>query len=338
VRALRSLRPGRVLGTGLVLLLIASALWVLPSDKYIFLPDPAHPAAPLVSVPNPKPDRNGGGIYFVDVIVRKANWLERLIPGLHESASLVPADVVNPQGESDKQRRKEDLRAMKQSQSVAAAVALHALGYGNLIHLNGIAVRQVVRGTPAAGRLRRGDVIVSANGRAAKTACTLQRILAERPPGSESTLEVGRGGRVRQVRVKPITDSGSGRRLIGIIAEPLVRIDKLPIPVKIDAGQVGGPSAGLAFTLQVSEELGRDVDRGLKVAATGTMEADGCVDAIGGVKQKTAGARDAGVDVFLVPAGDNYREAKRYAHGLPLVPVRSYPQALSALAQAARHR
>jgi len=333
----RIVRPGRLLGAGLVLLLIASALWILPSDQYIFLPDPAHPAAPLVKVPNPKPDRNGG-IYFVDVIVRKANWLERLVPGIRDSATLVPADVVNPQGESDTARRKEDLRAMKQSQSVAAAVALQALGYGKLIHLNGIAVRQVVKSTPAAGKLRTGDVILAANGRRASTACTLQRILAARPPGSSSTLTLRRGAAVRRVRVKPIVDSGTGRRLIGIVAEPLVHIDKLPVPVKIDAGRVGVPSAGLAFTLQVSEELGRDADRGLRVAATGTMEPDGCVDEIGGVKQKTAGARKAGVDVFLVPAGDNFREATRYAHGLPLVPVRSFPQALSALAQVAQHR
>jgi PDZ domain-containing protein len=321
-----------------VLLVVASALWVLPSDQYIFLPDPAHPADPLVTVPDPKRDSDGGAIYFVDVIVRKASWLERLVPGIREDASLVPADVVNPGGESEQQRQKQDLREMRQSQSVAAAVALQMLGYGELIHLGGIAVRQVVDGTPAAGKLRRGDVITGANGRAARTACTLQRILAARPSGSASTLEVRRGGRRRKVELTPITDRGSGRRLVGIVAEPLVRIDKLPVPVRIDAGKVGGPSAGLAFTLQVSEELGRDADHGLKVAATGTMEADGCVDAIGGVKQKTAGARRAGVDVFLVPAGDNFREAKRYAHGLPLVAVRTFPQALSALARLARHR
>ena len=335
---MRVLRPGRLIGAGLLLLLIASALWILPSDKYIFLPDPAHPAAPLVTVPNAKPDKDGGGIYFVDVIVRKANWLERIIPGIRDNATLVPAEVVNPQGESDTQRRKQDLQAMKQSQSVAAAVALQSLGYGKLVHLNGIAVRQVVKGTPAAGKLRASDVIVAVNGRPANTACTLQHILAQRPPGSRSTITVRRNGRLVRVRMTPIVDSGTGRRLIGIVAEPLVRIDKLPVPVKIDAGRVGGPSAGLAFTLQVSEKLGRDADHGLRVAATGTMEPDGCVDSIGGVKQKTAGAREAGVDVFLVPAGDNFREAKRYADGLPLIPVRSFPQALSALANAARHR
>ncbi len=331
-------KPGRLLGAGLVLLLIVSALWVLPSDKYIFLPDPAHPAAPLVQVPNAQEDRNGGRIYFVDIIVRKASWLERLFPWIHDDASLVPASAVNPGGESDKQRREQDLQAMRQSQSVAAAVALQALGYGKLIHLGGIRVRQVVKGTPAAGKLRPGDVIVGANGRPASTACTLQRILAQRPPSAVSTLQVRRGGRVRQIRLTPLTDPGTGRRFVGIGARPIVRIDKLPVPVKINAGTIGGPSAGLAFTLEIAEKLGRDADHGLRVAATGTMEPDGCVDSIGGVKQKTAGARKAGVDVFLVPAGENFREAKRYASGLPVVPVSSFPQALRALATQARHR
>ncbi len=332
------LKPGRLVAAGLVLLVIVSALWVLPSDEYIFLPDPAHPAAPLVKVPGAKDDSDGGGIYFVDIIVRKASWLERLVPGIRKDAELVPSDVVNPAGESDKQRRKEDLQAMKESQSVAAAVALQAVRQQKLIKLNGIEVRQVVKGTPAAGKLRAGDVILGVDGRTAGTACTLQHILAERPPRSTSTLRVRRKAKVQTVRLTPLTDPGSGRRLLGIVATPLVHISKLPVPVKIDAGNIGGPSAGLAFTLQVAEELGRDVDHGLKVAATGTMEADGCVDSIGGVTQKTAGARAAGVDVFLVPAGDNYREAKRHAKGLRIVAVSSFQQALRALATVSRHR
>jgi PDZ domain-containing protein len=102
--------------------------------------------------------------------------------------------------------------------------------------------------------------------------------------------------------------------------------------VRIESGSVGGPSAGLAFALEVMEELGRDVDRGYRVAATGQMELDGAVSPIGGVKQKIFGARDAKADVVLVPAGENAREAERYAHGLRIIPVKSFPQALRALA------
>ena len=109
--------------------------------------------------------------------------------------------------------------------------------------------------------------------------------------------------------------------------------------MRIDAGNVGGPSAGLAFALQVMEALGHKVDRGYRVAATGEMRLDGSVAAIGGIKQKTFGAREAGADVFLVPvAGDNAADARRYAHGLRIIPVSSFQQALRALATLPRKR
>ena len=84
--------------------------------------------------------------------------------------------------------------------------------------------------------------------------------------------------------------------------------------------------------MTVMEELGHPVDRGNRIAATGQNELDGTISPIGGVKQKTFGAREAKADVFLVPAGDNAREARRYANGLRIIAVKSFPQALHALA------
>src|SRR5262249_35064103 len=95
---------------------------------------------------------------------------------------------------------------------------------------------------------------------------------------------------------------------------------------------VGGPSAGLAFALDVMQELGHNVIHGHKIAATGEIFPDGSVGPIGGIKQKVIGARDAGVDAFLVPAGENANYAKAHADGLKIIPVESFPQALHALA------
>ena len=102
--------------------------------------------------------------------------------------------------------------------------------------------------------------------------------------------------------------------------------------MRIDAGNVGGPSAGVAFALEVMEELGRDVVHGHKVAATGEINPDGSIGPIGGIKQKTIGAREAHVDAFLVPAGENAAEARKHAAGLRIIPVKTFPQALRALA------
>jgi len=123
------------------------------------------------------------------------------------------------------------------------------------------------------------------------------------------------------------------RAVIGILIEQDADID-LPIDVDIDLGRVGGPSAGLPFALEIVRQLGRDLTGGCRIAATGALALDGTVIPIGGVKQKTIGARRADVDFFLVPAEENAAEAQRYADDLRVIAVDSYQQALRELATA----
>jgi PDZ domain-containing protein len=136
------------------------------------------------------------------------------------------------------------------------------------------------------------------------------------------------------VSVKTIADPlRKGRAIVGFTPDQAAKI-KLPVNVEIEAGNVGGPSAGLAFTLEVLAELGHDPTHGYKVAATGQINLDGSVSAIGGVKQKTFGVKQAGADVFLVPADEgNAAEAERYAGSLKIIPVTSVAQAIRALAK-----
>ena len=152
--------PGRLLALGLVLLVVVLGAYVLPSDEYIFLPDPAHPVAPLVTVPGGH-EPTKGGIYYVDVVVRKASLLEKLFGGLHEGADLYPASVVNPPGVNDTQRRRIDLQDMRNSQLVAAAVALRADGKKVVISSTGAKVDAVEPGEPAVGKLEPDDVITA---------------------------------------------------------------------------------------------------------------------------------------------------------------------------------
>jgi PDZ domain-containing protein len=119
--------------------------------------------------------------------------------------------------------------------------------------------------------------------------------------------------------------------VIGVIIDQSANI-RLPFPVRIKAGSVVGPSAGLPFALEITEKLGRDVDRGYRVAATGELELDGTVLPIGGVEQKTIEAKRSHVDILLIPAGENATEARKFAGTMRVIPVHSFQQALRKLA------
>lgn len=325
--------PSLVLALGAALLLLAVVLYLAPSDRYILLPDEARALEPLVVVRGERTDRDGGGLYYVAVDVRQASILEKLFPGLQDGATLVPEHVINPEGVDEKVRRRAELREMRRSQRYATAVALRELGYPIRIEPVGGRVAATLRGYPAATRLRVDDLIVGVDGAPVTMPDDLTRILARHRPGESIALRVRRRGRERRVVIGTVPSAADpSTAFIGVqLQEPKVT---LPIPVKFDLGQVGGPSAGLAFALDLLEELGRDVDHGRRIAATGEIRLDGSVREIGGVKQKTIGARRSDMDLFLVP-GENAAEARRYANGLRIVPVDTFQQALRLLATGA---
>ena len=320
-------------GGAVAIIGVFALLLVLPSGSYIFLPDRAHPVAPLVSVKGGHDPKGPGGIYFVDVFVRKASLLEKLLPAVRtDGAQVHPASDVRAPGVSDAARRRADLRDMTRSQQIAAAVALRALGRKVVATPTGALIEAVDPAAPAGGKLQPGDIVVSANGQRVRQPADLQRLVGALAPGTRVALGVRRGTEQRTVTLVTVANPvGPRRSRIGVAVGQAADID-LPIPVRINAGSVGGPSAGVAFALDVMAELGRDVDHGYKVAATGELDLNGNVLPIGGVEQKALGARRAHVDVFVVPAGENAAAARRYADGLRIIPVRNFQQALRALA------
>ena len=317
----------------MALLAIAFGIaWFAPSSSYLLLPDEAKPLADLVEVEGERPD-DEGGIYYVDVVVRKASLLEEQIGALRpEGADVVPEHAIVPPGSSFQERRQRNLQAMDLSQQIAAAVALRELGYEVDSEPEGALVVAVASDAPAAGKLEATDVIVGVDGDEVRTPDDLRRLIARRDVGETVRLRVRSGESTRSVEVGTTASPEDPERpIVGIQVEQFAEID-VPVDVDIDLGNVGGPSAGLAFALDVVEELRGGVDGGNRVAATGELRLDGTVAPVGGVAQKTIGARRAGADVFLVPAGDNAAVARRYAKGLRVIAVESFQQALRALA------
>jgi Lon-like protease len=213
-------------------------------------------------------------------------------------------------------------------------VALRQLGYKVQVRRRGVLIEGVAADYPANGKLRPSDVVVAVDGKPVRTVADLRRLMAPKKPGDEVRLTVLRQGKRNDVTLKTVANPKNRKQaFLGVVISDDAEVVKLPVKVKIDLGNVGGPSAGLAFALDLVDELGRDVDHGKRVAATGEIELDGSIRPVGGVKQKTIGARRSGMDLFLVP-GENAAEARRYADGLRVIPVDSFQQALRELATA----
>jgi PDZ domain-containing protein len=225
---------------------------------------------------------------------------------------------------------------MQDSTQTAVIVALHRLGYQIDIASLGAEVREVGANTPADGHLQPGDVVTAFNGTPTATSESLVaairkqrvgdlvRLTVQSPTGATRTETIGLG--------QSPPDQGAAHPFIGVTTSTKTKPQKLPFDVTINAGAIGGPSAGLAFTLGVIDELSQgDLTGGRTIAATGTIEPDGTVGDVGGVAQKTAAVRHAGAAAFLVPPGE-YAEALKHAGShVKIIKVTTLEQALSAL-------
>ena len=327
---------GILVALGVAGLAAALLLWALPAEEFVFEPGSAKPLSDRVEVAGARP-AGEGDVYYVDVLVRRTSRLEDLFPVLlPDGADVVPEQELLPPGTSEADRDRQTAADMQRSERVASAVALQALGYQVEATPTGALVISVAQDVPAAGKVQPGDVIVAVDGVAVRTPDELRAQIGKREPGDSVELTVRRDKKTVQVRTKTVPTPGEPTRpIIGIRVDQEADIE-LPVDIEIDLGQVGGPSAGLAFGLEIARMLGRNVTKGCEIAATGELALDGTVLPVGGLKQKTIGAEDTGVDVFVVPAGENAAEARRYAEDLEIMAVDSYQQALRKLATSDR--
>jgi PDZ domain-containing protein len=324
---------GAAVVLGVLGLVTAFVLWWLPADDYLFVPDRAKPLADKVDVESER-TAAGGDVYYVDLFVRRIRLLEQLLPFTRpEGSTFVSEEVLAPSGETDAERDRQNAAEMLRSEETAAVVALRELGYDVVATPRGVLVTSVAPDVPAAKVLEPGDVVVAVDGAPVKTPTDLRAGIGKREPGDTLTLAVRRQGkRPVEVKVRTIASPDDpSRPIVGILIEQEADV-KLPFEVDIDLGRVGGPSAGLPFALEIARQLGRDITNGCRIAATGALALDGTVIPIGGVKQKTVGARRADVDYFVVPAGENAEDAQENADGLEIIPVESFQQALQKLA------
>jgi PDZ domain-containing protein len=218
------------------------------------------------------------------------------------------------------------VRDMTVSQNTAKFVALRRLGY-TVTPIDHVNVLAVISGQPAAAVLQAGDTIVSIDGKAVNTDKALVDAITAHHPGDRISVRYIRHGRQSMGTIRVGRDK-TGRPVIGIFpGQPL----KFPIDVRIDTSDIGGPSAGLAMTLSVLDELTPgNLTGGKRVAVTGEIDPQGRVLPIGGVGQKAVAARHRGAQLFIVPFSE-VAEARTRSGSLKVVGVKTLDDALRAL-------
>jgi PDZ domain-containing protein len=238
--------------------------------------------------------------------------------------AVVPREVVYPPNESQQQVDQENAQEFKTSQNAAVIAALRALHYAITV-----VVTDVSADGPATGHLAKGDVITLVDGQPVTSADKLNSLVQGKPSGTTLTIGYQRGGTAGTTRVTTVERKGSTPLGIQVdVRESGAHQYKVTFGLE----NVGGPSAGLMFTLGIIDKLGSsDLTGGRVIAGTGTIDQDGNVGAIGGIPQKMRGARRDGATVFLAPASNCAEAVANAVPGLVLVKVNTLDDALRAL-------
>lgn len=300
-------------------------------------PGSARPTDDRVSVVDLEVFEPEGEILFttvsIDDQVTIADWVRS---GLDDAIELRSrADVFGSRSASEQRER--NLQLMQASKDTAVIAALEHLGVMAVVE-SGIGFNEVLDDGPAAGLLEVGEIIIALDDVAITGFDSLLAALDARAPGTEITLQLENNetGALREqvmtLGVHPDAERTGG--FIGIADVTVRAVDAdLPFDVAIDSGSIGGPSAGLAFTLTLIDMLTPgELTGGNRVAVTGTISAAGDVGNVGGVAQKAAVAEAEGVAMFIVPK-ELVDAAESTTDDLRVVGVESLDDALAALAE-----
>jgi PDZ domain-containing protein len=321
-----------------VLVLLGFLAAVVPLPYTAIEPGAATPVAGLVSV------GDGTRLYPPEhsvaftTISEASTTLLSVVRGWFDDHVQIVRTSVLTGGQSREENNRFNRQLMDTSKLTAEYVALQRLGLPVTIVTAGTYVQAVGRGSPAAGVLKVNDLITAVDGHTLDRLDQIRGYLQVGGPGAEHTLTVQRGtgadARRLSLSLRTVADTTGDqtRAIVGIApAENIVDV-RLPFPVSIDSGNVGGPSAGLAFTLALLDDLTPgELTGGHRVAVTGTMDFDGVVGPVGGAVQKAIAVRKAGYEVFLVPP-DEYKDVQAtVGHDLKVIPVSTLQQALDAL-------
>jgi PDZ domain-containing protein len=340
-------RVARATGWMLLVLAVVGAvlLGLSPSPYAIERPGPVYnvlgstpidgKSVPLITVTGEKTYATSGTLDMLTVYVdgtpqTKLSWIEVAGSWFDSSRAVVPLGEIYPSGQTDKQANQQSSQEMSSSQQSAQAAALTALGIP-YESTTTVTVAQVVSGAPSQGILKAGDVLETVNGAKVTSLAMLQQAIRDNGTATPVSFGITRGGAAQTVSVTPTISADTKKPAIGIYTGGSSKFT-FPFKVTIQLQDVGGPSAGMMLALGIYDKLTPgDLVAGKHIAGTGTIDPDGTVGAIGGIRQKLYGARDDGATWFLAPQSNCGEVVGHVPSGIKVVAVKTLDDSLAAV-------
>ena len=278
-----------------------------------------------------------GNLFQLTVRRDEASALIYLWSYVDNSFDLYPREVILPKGISPQELSEISIQNMKTSENVAIAVALKNLNYDIDSKGDGVLVVGILDDSPVKDKLLKGDLLTTINDEQIFSASEFIATLRKYDIGETVTIGLTRDIDGKDTEISISTEliehiEYDNEPMVGFLATTVNERFDFPFEIDIKTGNVGGPSAGLMMALNVYNNLiPNDITNSLIVAGTGTIEIDGSVGPVGGIRQKVIAAKRAGSELILVPTA-NYEEASPFSTDeTAIVPVDSFEEALKVI-------
>ncbi len=319
-----------------ILLAIFLSFYQLP--YYIYKPGEADELNPIVEVEGAFPSK--GDMHLVTVKGGPATPIQYLMAKIIPHQEVMPIEQVIPKEISDEEYFHAQLLMMENSQEASIMVAYEEADKEIDIEYDGIYVVSVMENMPADGILEPGDRIVGVDDTEIKEADDLIRYIEKKQVDDKLTLDIIREDKslTKDVELEQLSEEGKIGIGIKLVTDRHVNVTP---KVNFSSGNIGGPSAGLMFALEIYDQLTEeDLTGGLNIAGTGEIDYEGNVHRIGGVDKKVIAAHRKGCDIFFAAnengkKDSNYAVAKQTAEeidtDMKIIPVDTFEEALTYL-------
>lgn len=291
-------------------ILAVLAFMLFPMPYYVEVPGETIDLKEIITVDGKK-DEKKGSFSLTSVGLRRAT------PLLALKAKFTPFEEIVSEaslkgGTTDEEYLQIQKYYMASSQNNAIQEALKLAGKPYKMKFEGVYVLGVDEQSNFKDSISMGDTVTKVDGQAFDSSEEFIKYVKSQKVGQDMTVSYVHDGETKETTEKLIRLDADKKPGIGIVLTDDSKIEA-PVDVKIDTGKIGGPSAGLMFTLEIYEQIsGQDLRKGRSIAGTGTIDSEGNVGRIGGIDKKVASASKSGVEIFFAP-DDNIDEEVRKA-------------------------